>query len=206
MKGLFSVLAIISGCLSGASGISNFTTLYAQSAAPPIYWQNPSFEGEPQDATVPIGWVGCEAMTTPDILPGVWGIYQEANDGDTYVGLITRANGTWESITQRLPRTIEKAECYVFGLDLARGATYSGYNSPLKIRIWGSTDRCSKDQLLYESPLIEHTYWKQYRIEFTAEQPIRYIIFEAFHKEGKFSYSGNILLDNLTPLQVCPRA
>jgi hypothetical protein len=155
---------------------------------------------------MPIGWLACKAMTTPDILPGVWGIYQEASDGDTYVGLITRANGTWESITQRLERTIETDDCYVFGLDLARGATYSGYSSPLKIRIWGSTDRCNTDQLLYESPLIEHTAWKSYQIEFTAEQPIRYIIFEAFHKESRFRYNGNILLDNLRPLQNCPRA
>lgn len=181
--------------------------LAAQEAAtpPPIHWQNPSFEGEPADATVPIGWIGCEPLTTPDILPGFWGIYQEANDGDTYVGLITRANGSWESITQRLERSIETDDCYVFLLDLARGATYSGYNQPLKLRVWGSTDRCSKDQLLYESPLIEHAYWKTYRVEVKAEQPIRYIILEAFHREGKFRYSGNILLDNLTPLRWCPR-
>ena len=177
-----------------------------QDIPPPIFWQNPSFEGEPADATVPIGWMGCEPLTTPDILPGFWGIYQEPSDGDTFVGLITRANGTWESITQRLERTIEVEDCYVFQIDLARGPTYSGYNNPLKLRVWGSTDRCGKDQLLYESPLIEHTYWQSYRVEVKAERPIRYLILEAFHREVPFRYSGNILLDNLTPLRWCPRA
>ncbi len=179
---------------------------WAQTPAKSIFWQNPSFEGEPQDATVPIGWMGCEALTTPDILPGVWGIYQEASDGETFLGLITRNNGTWESITQRLSQKIDTKECYTFSVDLARGATYSGYNGALKLRVWGSTDKCSKDQLLYESPLIKHTFWQQYKCEFTAEQPIRYIIIEAFHKEGIFSYEGNILIDNLSPLQSCPRA
>ena len=171
-----------------------------------IYWQNPSFEGEPKDATVPIGWLPCEEGTTPDILPGYWGIYQEAAEGDTFVGLITRQDGTWESITQRLSATIPSGDCYTFNLDLAKGSTYSGYNLPLKLRVWGSTSRCTKDQLLFESQLINHTDWRKNLIEFTAEQPIRYIILEAFHSESRFSYQGNILLDNLSPLQKCPRA
>lgn len=178
----------------------------AQTPAKAIYWQNPSFEGEPQDATVPIGWVACEALTTPDILPGVWGVYLEASDGETYTGLITRNNNTWESITQRLSKKINTKECYSFNVDLARAATYSGYNGALKLRVWGSTNKCTKDQLLYESPLIKHTFWKQYKCNFTAEQPIRYIIIEAFYEESGFSYEGNILIDNLSPLQSCPRA
>lgn len=178
----------------------------SQAPAKSIYWQNPSFEGEPQDATVPIGWIGCEAQTTPDILPGVWGIYLEASDGETFLGLITRNNGSWESITQRLNEKINPKGCFTFNFDLAKGATYSGYNGALKLRIWGSTDKCSKDQLLYESPLIKHTFWQKYNCKFTAKQPIRYIIIEAFHKEGDFSHEANILIDNLSPLQSCPRA
>ncbi len=171
-----------------------------------LYWQNPSFEGEPQDATVPVGWLPCEDGTTPDILPGYWGVYQEAAEGDTFVGLITRQDGSWESITQRLSATIPAEDCYTFNLDLARSSTYSGYNAPLKLRVWGSTSRCTKDQLLFESPLIEHNNWRKYLIEFTAEQPIRYIILEAYHRDGRFSHRGNILLDNLSILQKCPRA
>lgn len=168
-----------------------------------IYWQNPSFEGEPQDATVPIGWLPCEEGTTPDILPGFWGVYQEAADEETYVGLIIRRDGSWESITQRLSHTIQHKDCYTFSLDLAHSKTYSGYNQPVKLRVWGSTNKCTKDQLLFESPLIKDTNWKKYLVEFTAEQPIRYIILEAYHRRGYLE--GNILLDNLSPLQKCPR-
>lgn len=180
--------------------------ILAQDALPILYWQNGSFEGEPHDATVPVGWLGCAPGTTPDILPGFWGVYQEASEGETFVGLITRTNGTWESITQRLSATIAAEDCYTFAFDLARGATYSGYNNALKLRIWGSTNKCDKDQLLFESALIEHSFWKRYKTEFTAEQPIRYIIIEAFHSDHPFSYEGNILIDNLSPIQPCPRA
>ena len=119
---------------------------------------------------------------------------------------ITRENGTWESITQRLTRTINRGDCYTFTLDLAHGVTYSGYNQTLKLRIWGSTNKCTKNQLLFESPLIDHPEWRPYRVEFTAKQPVRYILIEAFYQEGSFRRKGNILIDNLSPLRWCPRA
>lgn len=55
-----------------------------------IQFFNPSFEGEPRDAITPLGWIGCEDGTTPDILPGPWGVYLPASEGQTYMGLIVR--------------------------------------------------------------------------------------------------------------------
>jgi hypothetical protein len=166
---------------------------------------NASFEGEPADATVPQGWMPCKEGTTPDILPGYWGVYTEPSDGDTYMGLITRQNNTWESIGQRLPANLVKGACYAWALDLARADTYSGYNSPLKLRVWISKVKCQKDQLIFESPLIEHTDWKTYKIKFTPDDDYRYILLEAFHKEEEFSYQGNVLIDRLRAIQGCDR-
>jgi hypothetical protein len=166
---------------------------------------NSSFEGEPQDATVPQGWMACKEGTTPDILPGYWGVYLEPSDGDTYVGLITRQNNTWESIGQRLPDPLRKGDCYTFSLDLAHSDTYSGYNSPLKIRIWVSKLKCQKDQLVFESPLIEHLDWKTYTVKFTPKTEYRYILIEAFHTEEPFQYKGNILIDRIRPIVACDR-
>ena len=39
-----------------------------------IWLENASFEDEPQDATMPQGWRGWKKGTTPDILPGSWGV------------------------------------------------------------------------------------------------------------------------------------
>lgn len=166
---------------------------------------NASFEGEPQDATVPVGWHACAPGTTPDILPGVWGVYTEASEGDTYVGLITRDDGTWESIGQRLTVPLKDKECYKFTLDLAHSKTYSGYNLPIKLRIWGGNTKCQKNQLLLETDFIDHSDWKTYNVKFTTKGEIRYIIFEAFYKDGTFSRRGNILIDNLSKLKKCPR-
>jgi hypothetical protein len=170
-----------------------------------IELSNSSFEGEPRDATVPQGWMACKEGTTPDILPGYWGVYAEPNDGDTYVGLITRGNNTWESIGQRLSEPLRKGSCYSWSLDLAHSDTYSGYNGSLHLRVWISKLKCQKDQLIFESPLIEHLDWQTYQIKFTPDSEYRYILIEAFHSETPFSYEGNILIDRLRPIRLCDK-
>ena len=171
-----------------------------------LYLDNASFEGEPQDATTPVGWHPCAEHSTPDILPGPWGVFEEASDGDTFVGLINRADGSYESIGQRLPKTVKKGECYEFSLDLARSITYSDYNKPLKLRIWAGTYKCNADQLILDTDPIEHNEWKAYPVQFYAKQDLNYIILEAFHQKGSRYYQGNILIDRIRPLRKCARA
>ncbi len=170
-----------------------------------IELMNSSFEGEPSDATVPQGWMACKEGTTPDILPGFWGVYNDPSDGDTYVGLITRQNNTWESIGQRLTANLEKGKCYTWSLDLAHSDTYSGYNNPIRLRIWVSKLKCQKDQMIYESPLIEHLDWRTYQFRFIPYSDSRYILIEAFHSEQPFQYKGNILIDRVRPITACDK-
>jgi hypothetical protein len=166
---------------------------------------NPSFEDEPADATTPQGWIACKEGTTPDILPGFWGVYTMPSDGETYVGLITRNNGTWESIGQRLVAPLKKGTCYDWSMDLAHSDTYSGYSGPIKLRVWISKLKCQKDQLIFESPMIDHLDWKTYLIKFTPNDEYRYILLEAFHSEEPFHYQGNILIDRIQEIRVCNR-
>lgn len=182
------------------------TALAGSSSAQTIYLNNASLEGMPGDATMPAGWFGCELGTTPDLLPGYWGVHQEAAEGETFVGIITREDGSWESIGQRLPDKIAAGDCYSFSLELSHSNNYETYNGPLKLRIWGGAQKCGKQQLLFESPFIEKTYWETYQVEFTAEKDINYLTFEAFYREKRFSYRGNVLVDNISGLEKCKRA
>ncbi len=171
-----------------------------------IYLDNGSFEGEPQDATVPVGWHKCAKETTPDILPGFWGVNLEASEGDTFMGLITRENGTVESIGQRLKLPLKFKECYTVSMDLAYSNTYAGYNQPLKLRIWGGKRKGGKDQLIAETDFINHTDWESYSFQFIVKKSINYFILEAHYSDEPFSVRGNILIDNISPLSVCIRA
>lgn len=167
---------------------------------------NPSMEDTPSDATVPQGWSACAALTTPDILPGYWGVYQDAQEGDTYVGIITRENGSYESFGQRLSAPLLEGSCYQFNLWLAHASVYAGHGKPIKLQIYISDDLCGEDQLIWQSPLIEHEEWKSYSIQFTPMKKAQYIILKAFIKDGKFSHKGNILIDNMSRITRCNRA
>ena len=171
-----------------------------------VYLNNGYFEGEAQDATVPAGWHVCAPGSTPDILPGPWGVFLEASEGETYIGLISREDGSFESIGQRLSQTLTLGQCYELRIDLAHSLTYAGYKGHLKLRIWGGTSRCAPDILLFESPEIRHTDWQTYFHKFTVDIPVQYIILEAYTPSGKKHHMGNILIDNLSGIRLCSRA
>ncbi len=168
---------------------------------------NPSFEGTPQDATVPTGWMACGDNSTPDILPGAWGVYTEASDGKTYLGLITREDGTWEKIAQKLRKPLKANQCYSFSTDLCHSSAYDGYNIPVKFQLWGDGRACGRGQLLAETSVIRHGSWKTYHFEFTPKKDLEYILIEARYANGiYFAYKGNLLIDNCSAFSICQRA
>ena len=173
-----------------------------------VYLNNASFEGMPMDASVPVGWFPCTDRTTPDILPGPWGVILEASEGETFVGLITREDGSFESIGQRLKEPLKAKGCYLFSLDIGHSNSYAGsrYAGPLKLRIYIGPTRASKEQLIYESDFIEDEDWTKVAVKFNPKNIAHFIRLEAFYKEGPFSYRGNILIDNISAIQPCIRA
>ncbi len=173
-------------------------------------WQNPSFEGTPQESAPNLlGWSPLDTRSTPDILPGPWGVSTPPLDGATYMGLTTRSDYTWEAVAQPLDAPLLQNYCYKFSLYLARSASYVGYNQPTRLRIWGSNDPQSlaNAQLLCSSTPIEHTNWQRYEFSFIAQQNWRYIVLECYYKEQTLlPYRGNILIDLLSPFIACDRA
>lgn len=164
---------------------------------------NPSMEDTPSDATVPQGWHACAELTTPDILPGYWGVYLEPSDGDTYAGIITRENGTYESYGQRLSAPLEKSQCYDFTIDLAHSNMYMGYNRPIKLQIYLGNSKCDLGQLIYQSDFVKNTDWKTHKVKFRPDDKYQYIILKAYIKDGTFSHKGNILIDNMSVIFKC---
>ena len=168
---------------------------------------NSSFEDTPRDATVPTGWYQVKMGSTPDILPGFWDVDTPPSEGNTYIGLITREDGSWESIGQRLPQAVKKGECYSFKMDIAKADTYEGYNLPIRIRVWGGKTRYTKDQLIGEVGPVKSTEWASHDFQFYANQKINYIILEAYYMKGMMiPYKGNVLIDNITTFERCIRA
>lgn len=169
--------------------------------------RNPSFEDKPGHSKSPKGWHSDTPGSTPDILPGAFGINFAAQDGKTCVGLVTREDGTTEDIAQGLPQSLKSDTCYTFTIYLAKAPKYVGYNNPVRLRIWGGASRGKKEMLLESSPLIDHSEWKQYKFQFVPPRDMRFITFEAWYGPGiTFKYKGNILMDNCSAIEKCDRA
>lgn len=172
-----------------------------------IILANPSFEGRPHDAVTPDQWQACGLDSSPDILPGPWGVYQKPTNGVTFLGLITRENNSWEALGQKLPKPLRADRCYKFSIDLAVSPAYAGYSKPTRFRIWGGTSACQRDELLGASPVITHYEWKTYEFIFSPKVDYPYLIIECYYKTPTLEYyRGNLLLDNITTFELCDRA
>jgi outer membrane protein OmpA-like peptidoglycan-associated protein len=184
-----------------------------------IYLVNPSFEDRPGPSRPPKGWQDCgfEFETPPDVQPtGGFNVTRPAFDGQTYMGMVTRENDTWESVTQRMLSPIKSGNCYTFSIYLCRSDVYVSptrnnprnelsFTTPIKLRVWGSNGYCNKQELLAESPIVSNIDWKRYSFKIESKGNYSHIILEAFYKTPVFfPYNGNILIDHASPLIQIP--
>lgn len=205
---VYSVLAMFF-CLTSKSFAQDNTK---------ILLNNPSFEDKPRHSKVPIGWTDCgfPGESEPDIQPsGFFSVNKPAQDGNTYMGMVVRDNDTWESVSQKLSRKLEKGKCYEFSIFLCRSELYvsqsrlseaqSNYTTPAKLRIYGGFNYCDKQFLLAESSLVVNTRWVEYHFRFEPIDNYTHLVFEAFYKTPTlFPYNGNILLDNASAIEPVP--
>ncbi|MDX1913718.1 MAG: OmpA family protein [Saprospiraceae bacterium] len=186
-----------------------------------IQLANPSFEGVPGAGIDIPGWYNCGPghETPPDLQPGFFNVKTMARHGNTYLGLVVRQTGTWESVGQRLSQPLDVNQCYEFSLDLRRDTSYESplasstrpvrFTTPAKIIIWGGNGYCHKGEVLYQSSVIIHPRWLTYGCRLSPKKGTwSHIIIEAYYgANDPFNptlplYSnGNILIDNATPIR-----
>ena len=172
------------------------------------------------------GWYDCSQddfpyESPPDIHPkNFWNVTVKPFDGQTYLGMVVREQESWESISQHLSTKIKRASCYIATVKLARSDNYlsftredvddlnilttkkvkkENFTEPTVLRVWGGAGKCHNKQLLWESPPIDHSDWREYKIQFESKFTHSFITLEAYYKTPNlFAYNGHILIDNLT--------
>lgn len=196
-----------------------------------ISLRNPSFEDSPrkggyyQNAIEAQrnnikGWYDCGIInfaleTAPDIHPSdYWSNTKQPSHGRTYLGMVTRDNDTWESVSQELPSPLKAGKCYSFSIELSKSERYiSGsrlnaenklkynYTTPSVFRLWGGYGYCGTAELLAESVPVKNSEWKTYTFKLSPKANYKYITFEAFYKVPVvFPYNGHILVDNCSKI------
>lgn len=193
-----------------------------------IRLQNPSFEDMPRKGIPGMpsikAWHDCglskfPSESPPDIHPvtnNAWEVSMPPYDGDSYLGMVTRANDTYESLSQALTKPIQAGVCYSFSAYLARSSQYKSATSktmqmgtnelenfvrPSVLLIWGGNYFCDKAELLGESPAVSNETWKKYSFTFQPQKTHKYITIEAFYKTPILeAYNGHVLVDHLSEI------
>jgi hypothetical protein len=191
--------------------IALFSEIFAQ---PENLLFNGSFEadGVPSTSMVPLGWYnGSIAGQSPTDLHGnntdFFKVNRQAADGELFVGMVTRSNGTWESLGQLLPIAMQKDSTYTFSLYLSMSPDFSSitqkrgrrehFAHSVILRVWGKSERMAGKFLLAETPSVDHFDWKKYEMTFVTTHDFKAIILEVYYKNDLLEpYNGNILVDN----------
>lgn len=168
--------------------------------------QNGGFEASFSTTFHMPSWGSWGNGSTPDIQPGQWMVNLLPQQGNTYLGLINREDGTREAVSQKMSIPLQAGRCYYFSIALARSPDYAGFDLPLSLQVKGRSIS-GKVVLLDRSPLISHTSWKIYTLEFTPSADIQEIILEGAPGPGiLIHYRGNILVDAMSGVSACIRA
>lgn len=199
--------------------------LFSISSYSQIDLDNPSFEFEIESefestaGIYPDGWMQLEHNSSPDILPGSWGVYDDAYDKETYIGLVSREDGSTESIGQGLHNHLKKDSCYTITVAIATSLQYTGYNKsinklailgihkPFEIKFQENLDYSPANyELLAESPPITNNEWKEFEFEFTPTEDFNFILFKLFINnmpDINIERKGNLLLDKVGLIEGC---
>ncbi len=183
-----------------------------------IVLDNPSFEDIPRHSREPRYWTDCgwPSESPPDVQPDfTFQVTKQAFSGNTYLGMVTRDNDTWESVGQLLNQPLEEGKCYEFSMKLARSLSYysvsreknvpANYVEPIKLRIWAGFGMCDKREMLDESPLVSNTDWQEFKFKFEPSGGYTHFILEAFYKTPSlFPTNGNLLLDDASTIKMIP--
>lgn len=180
---------------------------------------NPGFEDLPRHSHVPQFWTNCgpPGESPPDIQPELtFQVSLPAYEGNTYLGLVTRDNDTWEGVGTTLSQPLEKGKCYAFSISLARSLSYysvsreknipANFIAPTRLRIWGGNDLCERGELLATSSVVDRGLWVVCTFILSPlEESYSNIVLEVFYEENiLFPTNGNLLLDDASALVFLP--
>jgi len=184
---------------------------------------NPSFEGKSQignvfEPHILPGWEDCGAIqfsqNTPFDVHGVrtnfWGVTRAPSHGSTFIGLVTREDGSYESVMQKPKEKLVHSSLYYLQFDIALDNNYESrtithrhsaqsFTAKVNVELWLGDQACEGEQLIYRSDESEFLSWQTHKLVFRPEKSYDYLIIKATHLDSPAN--GHILLDNFQYLQ-----
>jgi len=142
---------------------------------------------------------------------------KRAMHGKRHLSLLASELKKRQQVTQLLTGLLKQDSTYTFSLHLARSKHFwenltpdgkqVDYKNPLRLRIWAGTEGDPNAELLAESPSIVDTDWRKFDFLLRPlENDYDRITLEAWYvSDFGEPYNGNILLDNLSAIEMVVR-
>ena len=152
----------------------------------------------------------------PDVhtaFTGYWGVQQHPYEGDTYVGLVCRPNGTSEFIYQKLQTPLMPGKHYQFAVYASTSADYisatretptikRNFTDPCRIVISGKKKHKGDLDILAKSSPITWLEWQKIWLDFEVDEPYKFFVISVeiapvTQQTGQESRkpAGHVLLD-----------
>ncbi len=177
----------------------------------PEYILNSSFEdSEPGLSTIPEGWDNCgDTLQSPtdlfqNDLENQFMVTNIAEEGQQYVGMVVRPNGTKECLFQTLRTPLNPGDYQIF-ISYAKPINYTSiaevnseyiildFNEPIALEIIGVNNN-NEEQVLLTTPPNESTDWTEPSFNINITETINEIKLQPTYIGSDF-YAGGILID-----------
>lgn len=186
-----------------------------------VQFRNPSFEGLAGANRTPRRWADCgfRGESPPDVHPDparLFFVNLLPYEGRTYLGMVTRDNNTWESVSASLSGPIQQGQCYQFSIALASSDSYRSmsrstnqpvnYDAPIRLKIWGGNEPCDQQELLATTDPITAMAWEEFTFQIVPRLgSYNYITFSTdYAEDATQATNGNLLLDAASSFEPIP--
>ena len=180
---------------------------------------NPSFEDEPHAAKSPRGWYDCgEPGESPiDVHSDTtefFGVREVPVEGETFVGMVVRSNGTRERLSQRIPANFYPDVEYEFSIYLSYTLDYwslvrnpgtgeydvgqpVSFGEPAALSLSLGNAYCNESQVIKVWPAETAGAFQEVSVRFSPDTVYSYILLQAEYSNDfdEDAYNGNILID-----------
>jgi hypothetical protein len=130
-------------------------------------------------------------------------------DGIRYLGMVTRADGTFEWASQQLTSPLLKGKTYQFQLYVAQASEYLSqtkddnhfldFDTPCSLQIVGTNSECDIYETLAETEGITSKQWQKIIVRFTPSKNYSHLQIQARYST-KTPARGNLLVDNVSDI------
>jgi len=173
------------------------------------------------------GWTDCGKIYFPKDSPpdvhgmntGYWNVNMMPHQGKTFLGLVTRFDDSFESVSQTLSTPLKAGHCYTLRAYICQAETYQSrtrrssdttenFIIPTTLRIWGGNKVCDRREKLYESEPIQEFQWTSFTFQLKPLQDLSAISIEAYYPRTNHmfteAFNGHLMIDDLSLIMECP--